>query len=214
MKKTTISIEVLRMTKWNFEKAEKLQKIKDKLTYEEFNYYQELSAISNEIAVGKVNQQRLEKIKKLYNFLNKNKKQCLVLGCVTVLVLVNSAMVYAGATMCSSFACVGSCKVASLAAPSLSMVQVTNVMNQLINNLIRFGVLATIASCVFEMSKGIVEGNITKMPKILISHGMMMCCLLVSPTIFSKISEVFGMGGVLGMTQVKEVCKVFTNTLL
>lgn len=201
--KMNYDIDVMRLAKWDFEKATHIQRLKNKTDGLTFSCMVEAIEAGNELKIGIVNNDRLNKIK---NHFKNHKKEYIVLGTVVILLLVDGAMMYANPVAnfaakfagASSLSPVAETTVAALNMPVMNMGAVTSMINRLINNLITLGILATISSCVFEMVKSIVEGNISRLPKTLITHGMMSCCILIAPTVFNFISSAFNMGSVFG----------------
>lgn len=214
-KATSFDINILRITKWDFDKAAKLQKIKDTMSTEEFDLIVNSALASNELAMGTVNKERLITIEKCLNHFKKYRKQYMTLGMLSIFFIVNGMGMYANAipTMggkviecfANSSTTVASSTIASTTTmiassmPSIEMGYITSVLNKLISNLIKLGVLSTISVTAFDMLKSIIEGNMSKLPKILINNGLMVCCILISPTVFNSISGAFKMGNVLNI---------------
>ena len=213
-KTTSFNIDILRITKWDFDKAAKLQKIKDTMSEEEFDLIVNSTLASNELAMGIVNKERLITIEKCLNHFKKYRKQYTTLAMLTIFFIVNGMEMYAmaiptmGGKLIECFAnsstTIASSTIASTTTvlgnmPSVEMGYITGVLNTLVSNLIKLGVLSTIAVTAFDMLKSIIEGNMSKLPKILINNGLMVCCILISPTVFNKISQAFKMGDVLNI---------------
>lgn len=217
-KTTSFNIELLRIAKWDFDKATKLQKMKNKMNEDEFDLFINSSLAYNELAIGEVNKERLLTLEKCLNHFKRNKKQYMTLGMMTIFILLNGMEMYAhaiptmGGKLIECFAnsstTVASSTIASTTTmiannmPTVKMGSITSILNNLISNLINIGVLATIAVTAFDMLKSIIEGNLSKLPKILINNGLMVCCILISPTVFNKISQAFNMGNVLNLGSV------------
>lgn len=198
------NIDVLRICNWDFEKASKLQTLKNKMTNDEFDLLIENFNAYDELSVGTVNEERLNRIKKLTDHFKKYHKQYATLATFTIFILLGGVDQYAKgvltfAPVLTKYAPVLEVKTACASAiPTISTGNITDTLNTLITNLLKFGVLGIGASTAFEMTKTIIEGNKSKMPKILINNALMMGCLLLSPTVFNKISEAFNMGKVIG----------------
>lgn len=194
MKKELVyDVEVLKICKWDFEKATKLQNQKKYFTCDEWEILINSIQTSNELAMGIVDEFKLNKI---LNHVNKNKKQYMTLACLSFFLIANGAISFAMPT--TAITCMAS-KTTTIASalPNFSMGAATGKLNVLINNLIKLGILGTVASCTFEMLKNIVEGSINRMPKTLITHSMMCCSLLLTPTVFNYISGIFNMGKII-----------------
>ena len=197
MKTKSCTLTTLRVCNWDFEKAAKLEKARSNFNEGEFELLVDSIEASNELAVGVVNESRLNKILK---HVNKNKKQYATLTCLSLFLLLSGASSFAlPTTAMAGIKTVGDVTLASASLPSFSIGSATSMINKLIVSLIKLGVLATVASCVFEMLKSIIEGNLNRLPKTLITHAMMCCSVLLAPSVFNYISNVFNMGNILSM---------------
>ena len=200
MTKTTISIEIARICKWDLNKAEKVQRNINVMKPNEQKLFLESMQINEELAMGIVNEERLERFNKLFKTIYKHRKEICMVGCLTVFIVVQGAMAFANPSMQCFAATTATATTTNAVAsmPSVNMGEVTSMVSKLIKNLITLGILATVASCCFDMLKSILEGNISKLPKTLISYGLMCACVLISPSVFNFISSAFNMGNVIG----------------
>lgn len=196
-KEMTYEIDIMRMANWDFKLATKLQKAKNSLGDEKFYLIKETCSAGEELAFGIVNEERLRLIEKTLNHFKKYKKQYLTLGTFVIIIVSSGALSFANpAIQCFAESSTKAAMVSSN-MPSVDMGQISTMINKLIKNLITIGLSATAASSLFEMLKSIVEGNKSKLPKILITNGMMACCILISPSVFNFISKAFNMGNII-----------------
>ena len=174
----------------DFEKAFKYEEMKKRFSGVEKEHYDNIVKISNCIDKGiDIPTECVSKFEKCINHFSRHKKEYLVIGAITVMLLGNSFFF----VPIPSPVLEGFSVQCAAGMPTVNIGAVTSMLENLVANLIKIGVGMVSASCIIDMIKHIVQGNISHLPKSLITHGLMVCSLFLSPTVFDAISKAFGM---------------------
>ena len=191
MKTQSVKLDNYLLFNNNFEKARKYEVYRQQFSGLEKEHYDNLIKINHCIdnQMDKPNE-CVTTLSKCLNHIKKNKKQYLALGAITLLALSSNFMLIPVPTPSLLDGMAVSC--CSSIVPSVNMGAVTSMLNTLISNLIKLGAMLVSASCIIDMIKSIVQGNISHLPKSLITHGLMVCSLFLSPMVFESISRAFG----------------------
>lgn len=187
----TVKLDNYFLFNGDFEKARKYEMYRNQFSGIEKEHYDNIIKINQCIESGRdIPTEYVSTLSKCLNHIKKNKKQYLAIGAITVLILSGNFMLVPIPTPVplDGFAI----KCCSSIVPSVNMGAVTSMLNSLISNLIKLGAMLVSASCIIDMIKSIVQGNISHLPKSLITHGLMVCSLFLSPMVFESISRAFG----------------------
>lgn len=188
IKAKAVSVTNLQMFDGDFEKAYKYEQMSHEFTGIEKEHYDNVIKLNQCIEAGyDIPDDCVSTLDRCLKHFKENKEQYIVLGSMTLALLSASLMIIPGAMPTSSVtvACASG-------MPSVNMNTVTSMLTKLTSNLIKIGSLLVGASCVIDMIKSIIQGNISHLPKSLITHGLMVCSLFLSPMVFSAISTAFG----------------------
>lgn len=182
----SVSVESFTLCKGDFEKARKYDQMKKNFSGIEKEHYDNLLRLNHCIETGvDIPNDCVSKLEKCLSHFQKNKHQYIAIGTLTIAILSASLMFAPAPVSTVTVACASG-------MPTVNMGTITAMLNKLITNLIKLGALFVSASCVIDMIKSVVQGNVSHLPKSLITHGLMVCSLFVSPMVFEAISKAFG----------------------